>query len=167
MPPFASLEARGEGLPRYFYDASLMFRRMALHEIDRAELAERDPLLFRELQAVCTLCQRKEQCARDLANEERGDRLEGWRDYCPNAAALAALGMEQNCGLAGQHGAGEELVVLTKLGRVTLPRRANKKIYLERRPGDSPFGPRQYFYAASKSGVVPAGSNRPINSPAR
>jgi hypothetical protein len=166
MPPFASLEARTDEPPRY-YDASLMLRRMALSEIDRAELAESDPLLFRELQGVCALCERKARCALDLAKQASGDRSEEWRDYCPNAAALAALGMEQNCGLAGRHGAGEELVVPTKLGRVILRRRAHKRTYLERRPEESRFGPRQYFYPASKSGVVPAGNDRPTNSPAR
>jgi hypothetical protein len=40
-----------------------------------------------------------------------------------------------------------------------MPGRPNKKIYLESQPGDSPFSPRQYYYAASKSGVVPTGSN--------
>jgi hypothetical protein len=166
MPPFASLEARGEEPSHYFYDASLMFRRMAVNQIDRAELAEEDPLLFYELQGVCTLCRSKEQCVLDLAKEVGGDSSEGWRDYCPNAAAFAALGMQQNCGLARQHGAGDKRVVLTKLGRVILrtPRRANR-IYLERRPGESRFGPRQYFYAASKSGVVPGGSGRPTSSP--
>ena len=38
-------------LPRYSYDASLLFRRMAALQIDRDELASDDPLLFRELQA--------------------------------------------------------------------------------------------------------------------
>src|SRR5262245_49669613 len=41
-------------LPRHSYDASLLFRRMAALQIDRDELASNDPLLFRELQAVCT-----------------------------------------------------------------------------------------------------------------
>jgi hypothetical protein len=30
------------------------------------------------------------------------------------------------------------------------------RIILPRRSGESPFAPRQYFYAASKSGVVPS-----------
>jgi hypothetical protein len=60
--------------------------------------------------------------------------------------------------LAAAHGARHERVVVTRLGSVILrtPPRENRKIYLERRPGDPPFGPRQYYYAASKSGVVPA-----------
>jgi hypothetical protein len=49
-------------LPRYSYDASLLFRRMAALQVDRDELVSDDPLLFRELQALCTLCRSKERC---------------------------------------------------------------------------------------------------------
>ena len=59
-------------LPRYSYDASLLFRRMAALQIDRDELASNDPLLFRELQAVCTLCRSKERC--DVAVEPSPQR---------------------------------------------------------------------------------------------
>ncbi len=62
-------------LPRTAYDASLLFRHMALLEIDRDELAAEDPLLFRELQAFCTLCRRQRTCASDLANSGRRCRL--------------------------------------------------------------------------------------------
>jgi hypothetical protein len=168
MPLFASPEALGEEPPRCFYDASLMFRRMALNQIDQAALAQEDPLLFCELQGVCTLCQSKEQCVLDLANEECGGGSEGWREYCPNATAFVALGMQQNCGLAGEYGAGDERVVLTQLGRVVLrtAKSANERTYLEHRSGESWFAPRQYFYAASRSGVVPSEGNRPTDSPA-
>src|SRR5262245_2767966 len=58
--------------PRYSYDASLLFRRMAALHIDRDELASDDPLLFGELQALCTLCRSKERCVLDLAREGDG-----------------------------------------------------------------------------------------------
>ena len=167
MQPFPSLEESGEEPPCCFYDASLLFRRMALNHVDRAEVAQNDPLLFYELQGVCTLCPSKEQCVLDLANEVVDDSSEEWREYCPNATAFAALEMQQNCGLAAQHGAGDERIVVTKLGSVVLrmAKRANKKIYLERRSGEPRLGPRQYFYAASKSGVVPHINGRqPTNS---
>ncbi len=45
--------------PRYFFDASLLFRCMDLLEVDRSDLERDDPLLFRELQGVCTLCRSK------------------------------------------------------------------------------------------------------------
>jgi hypothetical protein len=160
MPSFSPVESLWEEPPHWFYDGSMLFRRMALSQVDQTELAESDPLLFHELQGICTLCRSKERCIADLSQPNH-DHSDGWSEYCPNANALATLAVEQNCGLAAQYGAGHERVVVTKLGSVILrtPRRANKKIYLERRPEDSPFGPRQYFYAASKSGVVPANAH--------
>jgi len=90
-------------LPRYSYDASLLFRRMALLRVDRDELASDDPLLFRELQALCTLCLSKERCVLDLAQEcdQPGNRE--WREYCLNATTLNALGAVQNCARATQY----------------------------------------------------------------
>ena len=89
-------------LPRYSYDASLLFRRMATLQVDRDEIASDDPLLFREFQALCTLCRSKERCVLDLAQEgESGDG--GWREYCLNATTLDALGAVQNCARAKQY----------------------------------------------------------------
>jgi hypothetical protein len=90
-------------LPRYSYDASLLFHRMAALQVDRDELASDDPLLFRELQALCTLCRSKERCMLDLAHEgdERANRE--WREYCLNATTLNALGAVQNCARAAQY----------------------------------------------------------------
>jgi len=90
--PIPSLEAWEDEQPRCFYDASLLFRRMALNQVDRAEVAESDPLLFFEVQAICTLCKSKEQCAVDLFIDAGSDSSDGWREYCPNAATFAALG---------------------------------------------------------------------------
>ena len=90
-------------LPRYSYDASLLFRRMAALQIDRDELASNDPLLFRELQAVCTLCRSKERCGLDLAQECDGPGNQDWREYCLNATTLNALGAVQNCARAAQY----------------------------------------------------------------
>ena len=93
----------GEAPARYSYDASLLFRRMAALQVDRNELASNDPLLFRELQARCTLCRSKERCVLDLAQEcgEPGNRE--WREYCLNATTLNALGAVQNCARAAQY----------------------------------------------------------------
>ena len=81
--------------PRHSYDASLLFRRMAALQVDREEIARDDPLLFREFQALCTLCQSKERCVLDLA-QERQSGNESWREYCLNATTLDALGAVQN-----------------------------------------------------------------------
>jgi hypothetical protein len=89
-------------LPRYSYDASLLFRRMATLQVDREEIASDDPLLFHELQALCTLCRSKERCVLDLAQEPQ-DGNEGWREYCLNGTTLNALGAVQNCARARQY----------------------------------------------------------------
>jgi hypothetical protein len=90
-------------LARHAYDASLLFRRMAVLQVDRDELASDDPLLFRELQGLCTLCRSKERCVLDLAQECDESGSPGWREYCPNAATLNVLGAVQNCSRAAQH----------------------------------------------------------------
>jgi len=89
-----------EPLPRYYFDASLLFRCMDRLQIDRRELAADDPLLFRELQGICTLCPDKEQCVRELATEFDNARWDEWWSYCPNAAMLTVIGALQNCGRA-------------------------------------------------------------------
>jgi hypothetical protein len=97
------LSGEAPDLPRYSYDASLLFRRMAALQVDRDRLVSDDPLLFRELQALCTLCRSKERCVLDLAQEgdERANRE--WREYCLNATTLNALGAVQNCARAAQY----------------------------------------------------------------
>ena len=90
-------------LPRHSYDVSLLFRRMAALQVDRDELASDDPLLFRELQALCTLCRSKERCVLDLAQECDEPGNQGWREYCLNATTLNALGAVQNCARAAQY----------------------------------------------------------------
>jgi hypothetical protein len=90
-------------LARYSYDASLLFRRMAALQVERDELASDDPLLFRELQGLCTLCRSKERCVLDLAQERDQPGNPGWREYCPNAATLNVLSAVQNCSHAASH----------------------------------------------------------------
>jgi hypothetical protein len=50
-----------------------------------------------------TLCRSKERCVLDLAQE--CDELANpvWREYCPNATTLNALGALQNCARARQY----------------------------------------------------------------
>ena len=90
-------------VPRYCYDASLLFGRMALLRIDRDELARDDPLLLRELQGICTLCGSKGECLRDLARERETGEPQDWQDYCPNVATIKVLGALQNCPRAAQY----------------------------------------------------------------
>ena len=90
-------------IPRYSYDASLLFGRMALLQIDRDELARDDPLLLRELQGICTLCGSKEECLRHLALERATGEPQDWQDYCPNVATLNVIGALQNCPRAAEY----------------------------------------------------------------
>lgn len=89
--------------PRHFFDASLLFQCMDRLQIDQAELANGDPLLFRELQGMCALCRAKEQCARDLAHQLEDAGWDRWWAYCPNSAMLTMIAALQNCGRAAQH----------------------------------------------------------------
>ena len=70
-------------------DANLLFRWMEMLQVDRSDLARDDPLLFHELQGVCTSCLSKEECAQDLAVDNA--RWNTWRAYCPNSVALRSL----------------------------------------------------------------------------
>ena len=80
--------------PRYFFDASLLFRCMDMLQFDRSGLARDDPLLFRELQGMCTLCRNKEECSQDLAYEFDDARWNKWRAYCPNSTILRTAYMQ-------------------------------------------------------------------------
>ena len=94
---FGEIDPENLTMPRCCYDASLLFRRMTLLQIDRDELARDEPLLLRELQGLCTLCGGKADCVRDLDREWKTGEPQDWREYCPNAATLNALGALQNC----------------------------------------------------------------------
>ena len=47
-------------------DAGLLFCCMEMLQIDRARLMRDEPLLYRELQGVCTLCPNRQECSIDL-----------------------------------------------------------------------------------------------------
>ena len=57
--------------------------------IDVADLARVEPLLVRDMQRVCSLCQDKAHCHGELAE---GTAAQHYRDYCPNAPTIDALG---------------------------------------------------------------------------
>jgi hypothetical protein len=50
-----------------------------------------EPLTVRELQHRCVKCEKRGQCALDLADEAADPRWQYRRDYCPNAATLMTL----------------------------------------------------------------------------
>lgn len=51
-------------------------------------LAEKDPLVLRDLQRVCTMCDQKSTCNREIV---AGTASTNYRQYCPNAGTLDAL----------------------------------------------------------------------------
>lgn len=62
--------------------------RMAALDLDRKEVSQTESRTFQDLQRVCTMCNSKRRCKRDLAHDS-DDPV--WQDYCPNAATLMAL----------------------------------------------------------------------------
>jgi hypothetical protein len=68
--------------------AALLERRLATLDLDREEILQTEPGVFRDLQRVCSLCQSKKQCSRDLAQVSC---VGAWTSYCPNAGTLSAL----------------------------------------------------------------------------
>ena len=61
--------------------------------IDGNDLARVEPLVLRDLERVCALCEHKRECDRDLAAGTSAERYQG---YCLNAPAIEQLGHEAN-----------------------------------------------------------------------
>ena len=79
------------------HDASLLFCCMDVLQIDHSKLAQDEPLLYRELQGVCSLCPNKRDCASDLISGFDGMRWDEWWLYCANSAMLTTIGALQRC----------------------------------------------------------------------
>jgi uncharacterized protein YjiS (DUF1127 family) len=56
--------------------------------IDEAALARAEPLVLRDMERVCAMCQQKRQCDRDLA---AGTAAAHYEDYCLNASTIDQL----------------------------------------------------------------------------
>jgi hypothetical protein len=68
--------------------ADLLRQRMAHLDLDASEVTQTQPLVMRDLQRSCTVCQSKRKCMRDLSRDPDNPV---WQDYCPNAMTLTAL----------------------------------------------------------------------------
>ncbi len=68
--------------------ADLLRRRMAALDLNRDEVSQVEPLALRDLQRLCTKCDSRRRCARDLARDSADPK---WEDYCPNAETLKVL----------------------------------------------------------------------------
>jgi hypothetical protein len=76
---------------------SLLDRRMEALLLNPDEITHMEPLMIRELQHRCVKCEKRRQCALDLAADKFADpRRQCWRDYCPNAATLLMLSALQS-----------------------------------------------------------------------
>jgi hypothetical protein len=68
--------------------AELLRRRLASLNLDPEDVRKLSPLLLRDLQRTCAMCEEKERCAADLG--ESSDTV-GWDSYCPNSGTLRTL----------------------------------------------------------------------------
>jgi uncharacterized protein YjiS (DUF1127 family) len=68
--------------------AGLLYQRLASLNLDAKKIAITEGAVLRDLQRLCTICERKGRCARDLANHSS---TPDWQVYCPNASTLAAV----------------------------------------------------------------------------
>ena len=62
---------------------------MVALDLDPAEVAQVGPQTSRDLQRVCSLCESKRRCVRDLTHDSAAPV---WQDYCPNAQTLHGIG---------------------------------------------------------------------------
>jgi hypothetical protein len=70
---------------------SLLERRMEALLLDSDEVMHIEPLMVGELRHRCVKCEKRRQCALDLADKFADPAWQCWRDYCPNAATLLRL----------------------------------------------------------------------------
>jgi hypothetical protein len=105
----------------------LLISRMTVLDIDPGELNNADPLLFREMQGLCTLCRQKAECMLDL---EQHDASLSWKVYCPNAAALASLSLTRIFMLA--------LADLAERGITEVPGQKPAEVIAAQHPPDAP-----------------------------
>ena len=76
---------------------SLLERRMEALSLNPDKVAHIEPLMVRDLRHRCVKCEKRGQCALDLADEFADPGWQSWRDYCPNAATLTMLRTFQSC----------------------------------------------------------------------
>jgi hypothetical protein len=68
--------------------ANLLERRLSALGVDLTQLHRDRPAELRDMARLCTMCDSKGRCSRDLAADPKDP---AWRTYCPNETALVAL----------------------------------------------------------------------------
>jgi len=69
----------------------LLEKRLDALGLSSAALAKTAPTELRDMERLCTFCQSKRRCARDLAPDADDP---AWHQYCPNEQTLTALARE-------------------------------------------------------------------------
>jgi hypothetical protein len=82
MGEFRQLVRRSPG------SADLLLKRMAALDLDKNEVRKLEPEVFRDLQRVCSICQRHGRCKHDLMRDPSDP---AWKSYCPNVETLMGL----------------------------------------------------------------------------
>jgi K+-sensing histidine kinase KdpD len=68
--------------------ADALPKMMAALHIDRKAVARVEPMIMRDLERVCSLCERKQRCEHELT---AGTAAEHYADFCSNASTLETL----------------------------------------------------------------------------
>lgn len=70
------------------HSADLLQKMLLALGVDPKKLASDDPMIMRDLQRLCVMCNQKKQCQHELA---AGTAAENYPNFCPNAFTLEAL----------------------------------------------------------------------------
>jgi hypothetical protein len=77
-----ALSAKGPG------SADLLLKMLVALGVDPKALSDKEPLVMRDLQRLCTTCADKGRCSHELAD---GTAAAHFHEFCPNAFTLDAL----------------------------------------------------------------------------
>jgi hypothetical protein len=70
------------------HSADALPKMLAALHIDQGAIERVEPMVMRDMERVCSVCEQKRKCAHELAT---GKAVEHYADFCPNAATLKAL----------------------------------------------------------------------------
>jgi len=68
--------------------ADALPKMLAALDIDQHAIERVEPMVVRDMERVCSVCEHKRQCARELA---AGKAAAHYADFCPNASTLKTL----------------------------------------------------------------------------
>lgn len=73
--------------------ADLVHKLLGALGVDSAALSDKDPLVMRDLQRLCSTCQDKGRCSHELAD---GTAAAHFHEFCPNSFTIDALLADKN-----------------------------------------------------------------------